>query len=130
MPDELRRLDALLTTGLGLARKAPSGRLLLARIADSIELGWIPRPWGDEIAAELEAAQAAGSEPLDGRAVERILRDAWGTGPEDELDDLAPNPVAVTPGPQVHRGSLDGKPVAVKVVRPGLAASVRQDMAL
>jgi hypothetical protein len=129
-PDELRRLDALLTTGLGLARKAPSGRLLLARIADSIELGWIPRPWGDEIAAELEAAQAAANEPLDGRAVERILRDAWGTSPEDELDDLAPDPVAVTPGTQVHRGSLDGKPVAVKVVRPGLAASVRQDMAL
>ena len=75
-PDELRRLDALLTTGLGLARKAPSGRLLLARIADSIELGWIPRPWGDEIAGELEAAQAAASEPLDARAVERILRDA------------------------------------------------------
>ena len=63
-PDELRRLDALLTTGLGLARKAPSGRLLLARIADSIELGWIPRPWGDEIAAELEAAGAAAGEPL------------------------------------------------------------------
>ena len=36
----------------------------------------------------------------------------------------------MTPGAQVHRGSLDGKPVAVKVLRPGLAASVRQDMAL
>ena len=59
-PEDLRRLDALLTTGLGLARKAPSGRLLLARIADSIDLSWIPRPWGDEIAAELEAAQAPG----------------------------------------------------------------------
>ncbi len=46
-PDELSRLDALLTTGLGLARKAPSGQLLLARIADSIDLGWIPRPWGE-----------------------------------------------------------------------------------
>jgi hypothetical protein len=59
--EELRRLDALLTTGLGLARKAPSGRLLLARIADSIEVDWIPRPWGEEIASELEAARAAGA---------------------------------------------------------------------
>jgi serine/threonine protein kinase len=129
-PEELRRLDALLITGLGLARKARSGRLLLARIADSIELGWIPRPWGDEIAAELEAAAAAAGEPLAFRAVERILRDAWGTRPPDELDDLDPDPVAVTPGAQVHRGSLDGKPVAVKVLRPGLAASVRQDLLL
>ena len=129
-PEDLRRLDALLTTGLGLARKAPSGRLLLARIADSIEVDWIPRPWGEEIASELEAARAAGSEPLDTRTVARVLRDAWETRPEDELDDLEPDPVAVTPGAQVHRGSLDGKPVAVKVLRPGLAASVRQDMAL
>ena len=36
----------------------------------------------------------------------------------------------MTPGAQVHRGSLAGEPVAVKVLRPGLAASVRQDMAL
>ena len=129
-PEGLRRLDALLTTGLGLARKAPSGRLLLARIADSIEVDWIPRPWGEEIASELEAARAAGSEPLDTRTVARVLRDAWGTRPEDELDDMEPDPVAVTPGAQVHRGSLDGKPVAVKVLRPGLAASVRQDLAL
>jgi predicted unusual protein kinase regulating ubiquinone biosynthesis (AarF/ABC1/UbiB family) len=129
-PEELRRLDALLTTGLGLARKARSGRLLLARIADSIELSWIPRPWGDEIAAELEAAHATANEPLTSSAVERVLRDAWGTRPEDELDELEPDPVAVTPGTQVHRGTLDGDAVAVKVLRPGLAASVRQDLAL
>ena len=129
-PEDLRRLDALVTTGLGLARKAPSGRLLLARIADSIDLSWIPRPWGDEIAAELEAAHSGEPERLSVRELHRILRDAWETRPEDELDDLEPDPVAVTPGAQVHRGSLDGKPVAVKVLRPGLAASVRQDMAL
>jgi hypothetical protein len=129
-PGELRRLEALLTTGLGLARKAPSGRLLLARIADSIELDWIPRPWGDEIAAELEAAQAEAIEPLAERVVHRILRDAWGAHPEDELDDLEADPVAVTPGAQVHRGTLDGEAVAVKVLRPGLTASVRQDLAL
>ena len=76
MPEELRRLDALLTSGLGVARKARSGRLLLARIADSIDLGWIPRPWGDEIAAELGAAQAATNEPLAFSALEQVLRDA------------------------------------------------------
>ncbi len=39
-------------------------------------------------------------------------------------------PVAFTPSAQVHRGQLDGRPVAVKVLRPGLASSVRQDLAL
>jgi predicted unusual protein kinase regulating ubiquinone biosynthesis (AarF/ABC1/UbiB family) len=128
--EELARLDALLNVGLGLARRARSGRLLLARIGDSIDLGWIPQPWGEEIASELDAAQAAASEALSDRDVHRILRDAWGTRPEDELDDLEADPVAVTPGAQVHRAWLEGKPVAVKVLRPGLAASVRQDLSL
>jgi hypothetical protein len=129
-PEEFGRLDALLNVGLGLARRAPSGRLVLARIADSIDLGWIPRPWGDEIAAELEAALAETAEPLSERDVHRVLRDAWGCAPRDELDDLDSDPVAVTPGAQVHRGLIDGEAVAVKVLRPGLAASVRQDLAL
>lgn len=129
-PQEFARLDALLNVGLGLARRAPSGRLLLARIADSIDLEWIPRPWGDEIAGELEAALAEAGEPLSGRDVHRVLRDAWGCAPQDELDDLDTDPVAVTPGAQVHRGLMDGEAVAVKVLRPGLAGSVRQDLAL
>jgi predicted unusual protein kinase regulating ubiquinone biosynthesis (AarF/ABC1/UbiB family) len=129
-PEALRRLDRLLSVGLGLTAKAPSGRLLLARVADSIDPAWIPRPWGDEIAGALEAAQATASEPLAARAVERILRDAWGTRPQDELDDFEADPVATTPSAQVHRGALDGEPVAVKVLRPGLAASVRQDLGL
>jgi predicted unusual protein kinase regulating ubiquinone biosynthesis (AarF/ABC1/UbiB family) len=38
--------------------------------------------------------------------------------------------VAVTPTAQVHRGVLDGEPVAVKVLRPGIAAGIRQDLVL
>jgi predicted unusual protein kinase regulating ubiquinone biosynthesis (AarF/ABC1/UbiB family) len=128
--DALRRLDALLQVGLRLARSAPSGRVLLARIADAIELEWIPRPWGDPVLAELERAHAAAREPLPLRRVERVLREAWGAPVSEELDELSGEPVAVTAGAQVHRGVVDGRPVAVKVLRPGLAASVRQDLAL
>lgn len=128
--DAFNRIDTLIQVGLRLARSAPSGRILMARIAATIDPAWIPRPWGDGIVAELDAAAADAREPIDFKRVERILKDAWGTRPTDELDDLDRDPVAVTPSSQVHRGVLEGSPVAVKVLRPGLAASVRQDLAL
>jgi predicted unusual protein kinase regulating ubiquinone biosynthesis (AarF/ABC1/UbiB family) len=128
--ETFQRIDALIQVGLRLARAAPSGRILLARIADSIDLGWIPRPWGDGVVAELEAAHTEAREEIALPEIERILAAAWGVKPSDELDDLDPDPVAVTPSSQVHRAVLHSAPVAVKVLRPGLAASVRQDLAL
>lgn len=128
--DDFQRIDALVSVGLRLARSAPSGRVLLARIADRIDSAWLPRPWGEEIVAELEAARSEACEPIQFRRIERTLREAWGGRPTDELDDLDREPLAVTPASQVHRGMLDGSPVAVKVLRPGLAASVRQDLSL
>ena len=129
MPPALSRLDALLEASLKLARTAPTGRLALARLAEAIDPDWIPRPDGDEIAAELSAAGAA-VEPIPFKRVEKALRDAWGVKPSQELDELEPEPAAVTPTSQVHQGVLDGEPVAVKVLRPGVAQSVRQDLTL
>jgi ABC1 family protein len=128
--DALRRVDALVGVGLRLARSAPSGRVLLAQLAAGIDRAWIPRPWGDDLSAELDAAQLGALEPLTGKQVERVLRDAWGARGTDVLDELDTEPAAVTPTSQVHRGVLDGVPVAVKVLRPGLARSVAQDLAL
>jgi predicted unusual protein kinase regulating ubiquinone biosynthesis (AarF/ABC1/UbiB family) len=128
--DAFRRIDTLVAVGLRLARSATSGRVLLARIADAIDPAWVPSPWGDELVATLEQARAGARDPIDFKRIERTLRDAWGAKPADELDELDPEPVAVTPSSQVHRGVLDGDPVAIKVLRPGLAASTRQDLAL
>jgi hypothetical protein len=128
--DVLRRVDALAEAALKLARTAPSGRLGLARAADAIESEWLPGRWRACLAPELSAAREAMCVPLGARDVERALRSAWGGKPTDELDDLDPEPVAVTPIAQVHRGVLDGAPVAVKVLRPRIAPGVRQDLAL
>src|SRR5436305_14315500 len=95
--ETFHRIDALIQAGLRLARSAPSGRILLARIADSIDLAWIPRPWGGGIVAELEAAHAAAREEIAFREIEQILSRAWGTKRSDELDELDPAPVAGTP---------------------------------
>jgi hypothetical protein len=128
--DAIQRVDTLIQVGLRIARSAKNGRIALARTADALDLGWIPRPWGDEIAAELELARETAREPIEPKRIEQALRAAWGGKPTDELDELELEPVAVTPTAQVHRGLLDGEPVAVKVLRPGIAASIRQDLML
>lgn len=128
--DEAARLDALVGITLRLARSAPTGRIALAGLARSIDPSWLPMPWGEPILAELEAAQAAMRDPIAPREVERLLRDAWGGPASEELDEFEVEPVAVTPGAQVHRGVHEGRPVAVKVLRPGLARSVAQDLSL
>jgi predicted unusual protein kinase regulating ubiquinone biosynthesis (AarF/ABC1/UbiB family) len=129
-PDARRHVEALIQVGLRLTRSAPSGRILLARLADAVDPAWISGLGGEHFAVELQAARTAASEPLEANAIEHALRVAWGAAPTEELDELDPDPVAVTPSSQVHRGVLAGSPVAVKVLRPGLAASVRQDLAL
>jgi predicted unusual protein kinase regulating ubiquinone biosynthesis (AarF/ABC1/UbiB family) len=131
MADDLaRRLDALVGAALRLARSAPNGLIALAQVERGLELSWVPQPWGESLVDELRAAAADAREPVPFKKVERVLRDAWGCRPTDELDELDTDPVAVTPGAQIHRGVLEGEPVAVKILRPGLAASVRQDLAL
>jgi hypothetical protein len=128
--EALRRLEALFRVAFRLARTAPSGRILLATLAARLDPAWLPGPEGARVWTAIAEATAPALAPLPMSAVEPILREAWGAAPTEELDSLEPEPVASTPTTQVHRGTLDGKPVAVKVLRPGLAAAVRQDLAL
>ncbi len=128
--ESLARLGAVFTVGLRIARSAPSGRVALAQLSAALEPSWLPSPAADDFVAVLAQAEREVREPIPFSDVERALGDAWGVPPGDELDALDGEPVAVTPGAQVHRGVLDGEPVAVKVLRPGLAASVRQDLTL
>ena len=128
--DAVRRLDALLAVGLRLVRSAPSGRTALAQLAAVIEPEWLPQPGGRALAEELTDASAEATEPIPFDAVQRVVHDAWGERPDRELDEFDPEPVLTTSVAQVHRGVLDGGPVAIKVLRPGLAGLVRQDLAL
>lgn len=121
-------LQALVDTGLRLARQAPSGRLALTRAADLVDPAAIPaelRAIVDDVFTGLPAP-----EPLDRRTVERALKDAWGRPPGKVLDELDAEPLAVRPAAQVHRGEVDGTPVAVKIRRPGLDRALRNDLSL
>lgn len=129
--EALRRIDALVQVAMRLAGSAPSGRIALAKLATALEEAWVPPAWRGSVWPELQRARdAAVADPIPARGVERALREAWGAKPSEELDELDTDPVAVTPTSQVHRAVLEGTDVAVKLLRPGLANAVRQDLAL
>ena len=120
---------ALAEVVAALVRRSGTGRVLLGRAAGLVPPEAAP-PWA-ELARALERAREEQSTPLDARWVERELRAAWGRPVGRVLDELdLAAPVAVTPLAQVHRGELDGAPVAVKLARPGLEAAVRADLML
>jgi predicted unusual protein kinase regulating ubiquinone biosynthesis (AarF/ABC1/UbiB family) len=122
-------LRTLLEASGGLIRRSSSGRVALARTAPVVPEDIVPAALAG-LPAQLAQARAAALVPLRFKDVERTLKGAWGQAPAAVLDDLDPEPLAVTPAAQVHRGVRDGTPVAVKVRRPGLAAAVRSDLAL
>jgi predicted unusual protein kinase regulating ubiquinone biosynthesis (AarF/ABC1/UbiB family) len=122
-------LRGLLEAGGALVRRSSSGRVALARMADVVPADALPATLG-RLPAELGAAHAEATTPWAFKDVERVLKSAWGQSPGKVLEALDPEPLAVTPAAQVHRGERDGKAVAVKVLRPGLAAGVRSDLAL
>jgi predicted unusual protein kinase regulating ubiquinone biosynthesis (AarF/ABC1/UbiB family) len=129
--DARQRIDAVVQVALRVAMSTTTGRIALVKAAANVDPSWIPGPWRDSVGTALGRAARATPLRLAFPDVEQILRRAWGVRRVgDELESLDPEPVAVTPTSQVHRGVRDGEPVAVKVLRPGLARAVRQDLAL
>jgi predicted unusual protein kinase regulating ubiquinone biosynthesis (AarF/ABC1/UbiB family) len=129
--DALARIDSLMQLGLRLALSTATGRIVLAKVGENLDPARMPGALGPSLGAALERAAASRPAPLGLAEVERILTGAWGVKRvEDELDSLEAEPVAVTFTSQVHRGVHAGASVAVKVLRPGVAAALRQDLTL
>jgi hypothetical protein len=122
-------LRSLLEAGGALVRRSSSGRVALGRTAALVHADAVPTALRG-LPAELERARAAAATPIAFKDVEKLLKAAWGSPHGKLLDQLDREPLAVTPSAQVHRGVRDGAPVAVKVLRPGLAGAVRNDLAL
>ncbi|MET0600671.1 MAG: AarF/UbiB family protein [Baekduia sp.] len=122
-------LRSLLEAGGALVRRSSSGRVALGRAAPLVAADAVPAALHG-LPAELERARAAAATPIAFKDVEKLLKGAWGSPHGKLLDELAREPLAVTPSAQVHRGVRDGAPVAVKVLRPGLSGAVRNDLAL
>jgi ABC1 atypical kinase-like domain len=121
---------ALFDTALAVVRRSSSGQVGIARLAGVVDVEALPPYLRSAVGREFDAALAATSEPIGIKRIERELRSAWGQPPAKVLDALEPEPLAVTPSAQVHRGSLEGTAVAIKVRRPGLERAVRSDLGL
>src|ERR1700712_2174012 len=122
-------LRSLLEAGGALGRRSSSGRVALGRTAALVREDLVP-PALAKLPAELESSRAAAAQPVAFKDVEKVLKGAWGKAPGKVLDELDPEPLAVTPSAVVHRGELDGRAVAIKILRPGLVGAVRNDLAL
>lgn len=123
-------LSALREAGAQLVRRSPATRMVLARLAGVVTPSMVPADARARTVARLEAAVAEACRPLAPDAVTDALRAAWGRGPERVLDDLDLEPLVVGPTAQVHRAVAEGQSVVAEVLRPGLEASVRNDLAV
>lgn len=121
---------SLIGAGVKLAKSTTSGRIALAQAHAVVDPAGIPPRLRKAIMTELDAA-AATVEPIDTKAVQKLLKDAWGKDAGKVVDDLdAGDPLAVTPGAQVHRATYEDDAVVVKVLRPGVSDSIRSDLGL
>jgi predicted unusual protein kinase regulating ubiquinone biosynthesis (AarF/ABC1/UbiB family) len=66
---------------------------------------------------------------FDPGAIDEVLRDAYGEGPEHVFASFDPEPLAAASIGQVHAAKLhDGRDVVVKIQYPGVADAVRADL--
>jgi ubiquinone biosynthesis protein len=84
----------------------------------------------DDLAVELAKLQDR-VPPFDGAEARALIEKAWGRPIEDVLDQFDPVPLASASIAQVHTARLkDGTEVVVKVLRPGIERTIRQDLSL
>lgn len=82
----------------------------------------VPEPYLSELATLTDRVP-----PVPWAEIRTVLVDAYGTAPDRTFDHIDPVPLAAGSLGQVHRATVDGRDVVVKVLRPGVEQVVRRD---
>lgn len=91
-------------------------------------LGSAPGVFGEELSAEFRSCLDAGP-PIPASEVVRVVENAFGAPLDDVYAEFEAEPIAAASIAVVHRARLrDGTPVAVKVLRPEIEATVTADL--
>lgn len=85
-------------------------------------------PLPPRVQAALARLQASAT-GLDPEHVEAAIADAFGRPTSEVFDAFEPAPFAAASIGQVHRATLHGRPVAVKVQYPGIERAIEHDLA-
>lgn len=84
----------------------------------------------DDLAVELAKLQDR-VPPFDGAQARALIEKAWGCSVDEVLDAFDATPLASASIAQVHTGRFkDGTEIVVKVLRPGIERTIRQDLGL
>src|SRR3954470_24036156 len=103
MPEAPPALRALFETGVALAHRTTSGRVLFGRLAGVVHPDTLPDRLRDPVRKELEQAYEATATRLEAKDVEEGLAAGGGEAPARGLDDgLQNEPLSVSPSAQVH----------------------------
>lgn len=101
------------------------GALKVAQVLSMDRTGILPRAYADRFALAQHQAP-----PLSGPLVVKTFRAATGKTPGEVFDEFDLTARAAASIGQVHRATLAGKELAVKVQYPGIASSIQSDLNL
>ena len=99
------------------------GSVLKAAQMLSMDTGLLPKAY-----AEKFQSSQSGVPPLSYPLVIQTFRKSFGKQPDQLFDNFTPKAIRAASIGQVHKASLNGKDLAVKIQYPGMADSVSNDL--
>ncbi|HHS92015.1 MAG TPA: AarF/ABC1/UbiB kinase family protein, partial [Campylobacterales bacterium] len=97
------------------------------KIAQQIALGlpFLPQEYLDEISKSFNSIP-----PINKALIRKIIKQELGAYPQSAFDSFENNAFGAASLGQVHRATLGGKALAVKVQYPGIASSIASDLSV
>jgi len=124
---ERRQLEAAeqIVAALGTMKGAA---MKVGQVLSFLDVGMVPEEYREEFQRKLAVLRDA-APTVTFRDMRKVIEEELGEKLSDVFEEFDEEPIAAASIGQVYRARLiDGRPVAVKVQYPGVAAAVRADM--